>query len=682
MPVTNLREPMLLYTSTMSNSVLKALFALTPAPDHIPLRAGPLTLTYDAGDLRYVRMGEHEVVRRIYAAVRDRNWTTVPGVIRDEERTLLDDSFRIRYVSEHRQNEIDFVWRAEIIGTSDGTVEFTFDGEARSTFQRNRIGFCVLHPASCAGRRCCVERAGGQSEALQFPKHVEAAQPVPGIHDLRTLSHEIAAGLWAELEFEGDLFEMEDQRNWIDSSFKTFCTPLRIPYPVELKAATLVRQKVRLKIVRRVSDGEVPVPIWPDVRRSKTELVCADRDPTCEFVDVALAHGRLPIPSVGLGVGSHGRPLTARESAVLCRLAITHLRADLRLGNTSWGDDLLYAHQQARALSVSLELAVHLPGAMGETELPELGRRLRDLQTPLARILVFCDTERTASAASHLQVRSALEFLGVPFGAGTNADFYQLNQFRPPPAADFVHWSMNPQVHAFDIGSLIETPTAIPAQLHSARLFFPGKPLVVSPVTLKPRFNPVATGPERSVQPGELPPEVDPRQLTPFCAAWTLAVIKQLAESGAASLTLFETTGWRGVVETEAGSPLPGKFPSQAGQAFPVYYVIGEVGRFRGGEVVVSTSSDPLRVESLALTRKGSTCLYLVNMTGELQVVQTRGFKRAIHRRDFDWSQTALWMFAPEIFVRETDRTLSPAGEAAVDVELPPFGFTCLEVET
>src|SRR5262249_27380540 len=35
-------------------------------PPTTPLRAGPLELLYEAGDLRYVRLGDREVVRRIY----------------------------------------------------------------------------------------------------------------------------------------------------------------------------------------------------------------------------------------------------------------------------------------------------------------------------------------------------------------------------------------------------------------------------------------------------------------------------------------------------------------------------------------------------------------------------------------------------------------------------------------
>jgi hypothetical protein len=134
-----------------------------PLPEQVPLRAGPLSLLYEAGDLRYIKFGEHEVVRRIYAAVRDRNWGTVAGKLSDVQMQIREHSFRIAYLSEHKERDIDFVWRAEITGEVEGTICFTFDGQARSTFLKNRIGFCVLHPiCECAGELGRVEhRAAG-----------------------------------------------------------------------------------------------------------------------------------------------------------------------------------------------------------------------------------------------------------------------------------------------------------------------------------------------------------------------------------------------------------------------------------------------------------------------------------------------------------------------------------------
>ena len=35
---------------------------------------------------------------------------------------------------------------------------------------------------------------------------------------------------------EGDTFEMEDQRNWSDASYKTYVRPLALPWPYVLPA--------------------------------------------------------------------------------------------------------------------------------------------------------------------------------------------------------------------------------------------------------------------------------------------------------------------------------------------------------------------------------------------------------------------------------------------------------------
>ena len=41
-----------------------------PPEQHL-LQAGPLTMVFESGDLRYLKLGGREVIRRIYAAVRD-----------------------------------------------------------------------------------------------------------------------------------------------------------------------------------------------------------------------------------------------------------------------------------------------------------------------------------------------------------------------------------------------------------------------------------------------------------------------------------------------------------------------------------------------------------------------------------------------------------------------------------
>src|SRR3954465_14117255 len=116
------------------------------------LRAGPLTVVLDGVDLRYVRLGEVEVVRRIYVAVRDRNWNTIPGVVSELEVDQGEDAFEARFSVRHESHDTAFSWNGSIPGTPDGRISFSMDGRAERDMQYNRIGFCVLHPfRECAG---------------------------------------------------------------------------------------------------------------------------------------------------------------------------------------------------------------------------------------------------------------------------------------------------------------------------------------------------------------------------------------------------------------------------------------------------------------------------------------------------------------------------------------------------
>ena len=93
-------------------------------------------MIFEAGDLRYAKLGEREVIRRIYAAVRDRNWGTILGQLENLKLDVREDSFQIAYDSDHKEQEIHFVWHGEITGAADGTIRFTFDGEAKQLSSR------------------------------------------------------------------------------------------------------------------------------------------------------------------------------------------------------------------------------------------------------------------------------------------------------------------------------------------------------------------------------------------------------------------------------------------------------------------------------------------------------------------------------------------------------------------
>lgn len=601
--------------------------------DLIPLRAGPLTMLYDptSGMVRRIKLGEIEVLRGIYVAVRDRNWGTVPATIRERSRQVASDSFHVEFECEHRQGDIHFVWQGLIAGDAGGTLRYELNGEARTTFSRNRIGFCVLHPIrECAGMPAKQIRIDGTEVASRFPDLIEPQIfGRSSFRELRGIAHAIAPEIWAQVDFEGDTFEMEDQRNWTDASFKTYCTPLALPFPVEVQAGSTIRQMVTLKLV---SDGARPQP---------APIVVTSEEPATIHLTVPDSPaGRMP--AIGLGVASHGEPLGDQEICNFRQLRLAHLRVDVRLAASQSVAPLRRAAREAERLIVPLELALHLPRE-GEIDPEEVLQFLKQQSTPVVRILALREGEPATSIATLACVQKHFGVLGVPIGTGSDCNFCELNREHALGRlalqhSDFAFWSINPQVHATDHLSLMESLEAQTATVVAARAFASGRPLVISPVTLKPRFNPVATGNEPPPAPGQLPPQVDPRQLSHFAAAWTLGSIAMLSAAAANSITYYETTGWRGVQECASGSPLPARFPSSPGALFPVYQAFSKVAGF--DQVAVVPTKLPEEVSVLALfSASRLKRMVLTNLTGspqKIQFVAPRALARSVLLKSYE----------------------------------------------
>jgi hypothetical protein len=144
-------------------------------------------------------------------------------------------------------------------------------------------------------------------------------------------------------------------------------------------------------------------------------------------------------------------------------------------------------------------------------------------------------------------------------GGGTNLYFTELNR-QPPDTSDLdvVNFSMNPQVHSFDDRTVIQNAATGMVIAHNAPRLAGDALISVSPITLRPRFNPNATDPASDVSNDELPASVDRRQPTWFAAAWTALSLGYLAGPGTIdSVTYFETVGPRGVMDARTAEPYP-----------------------------------------------------------------------------------------------------------------------------
>ena len=560
------------------------------------LVAGPLTLEYSEGSLWNISNGSEEIIRRIYLVFQDINWTSRPFVIKDEIWQIADRSFSAKIKAQGSHDAKDLSVELEITGSESGEITYRFSASTAVSFMRNRLGLCLLHPiAGLAGRECELTKADGAVEKSKFPDVISPNQP---FLNLSGISHKLQSGQVVSVNFKGEIFESEDHRNWSDASYKTYCTPISLPFPAQVTPGEALSQKITISI-----SGEHTTAI------SKNESAV-----------ITVGAEEIELPEIGLGLSEDPAHLIVSEYAGFEDLAIKHLRLALN-GDSQIRSAVEKALLVTKQLKIDLDLAIK---AESPQQLKAILEPIIEIKDQIRSFYIFSASEKT-TPIGFIQV--AEELLGdkSKIIGGTDLYFTELN--RNQGSVDFidqVNFSINPQVHSFDDRTLIQNTASQKAIATNAHRIAKGKKVSIGPITLRPRYNPNATQPNKDLSNTALPSSVDARQRTWLAEGWTAMSIRSIAESESIStLTYFETLGWRGIRELSTGSEDALNFASKAGEEFPVWRLFKNLKGFTHARP--TASSLPELVDCLIVTSAEKTEAILVNFSTIEQEVKFSG---------------------------------------------------------
>ena len=599
-------------------------------PEWVEFRAGDLSLVYGHGFIRYLKIGEVEVLRMINHLVRDKNWNTIPQTIFNEKISSSNQSFSIQYDCRAQTEEVDFVWRCEVEGTPDNRITFSINGKALKPFKRNRVGFTVLHPnGECQGKPVTIWHSDGSSETSEFPRLVSPHQPFT---DIQAMQWEVGSSQ-ARLEFSGDIFETEDQRNWTDDSYKTYCTPLALPFPHLLQTGDTVEQKIELHII-----GYKP----PSTTKGH---------PHRYYFEVLPQEHKLP--QIGVARSTEVDQLTEDQLKWLEALNLDHYQVDLNLYQLQWESILERAVDESIRLGTTLELSLFFRNTKREIDkFIEVAARFK-AHIGIVNIFDHRSHYTSEETLNHAVNNLKAVFTKASVGAGTNAFFTELNRNRVNhESLDHLVYSVNPQVHAFDNESLVESLNAQPDTVHTALSFSEGRPVHISPVTLKMRWNPNATETDKSWW-----ERTDPRQMSLFGAGWLLGSVQNLVSCDLKAVTYFETVGKNGILQDK--------------RLFPTYFVLRYLLERKQQVFRTISSSHPLSFGGLV---NGQNELVLVNYTnGTVTVELPPGYKQ-VDARSID--QQNIW----ELMTGQIELDQLPVHHFSNAVLLNPFALAFLRI--
>lgn len=571
----------------------------------INLKAGNLVMVYEKGAIRTISVGGQEVIRMIYSAVRDKAWLTIIPEISDEEFDIGRDSFRIRYQCRYFSGEINFSAKYVIEGSTDNSLTFRFEGEALNTFEKNRIGFCVLHPIEkYVGKPCKITHSDDSEEIKRFPSNISPHQPFKDISKMNWMIY----GCNCRLEFHGDIFETEDQRNWTDSSYKTYCTPLEKPFPGTMEKGEKINQKIVLKVNNES---------YQHLTVTEEIIINIDTEPKAE------------IPSIGIGRSTRQVPMTDSEIQILNKIRFDHYRTDLSLFHQDWKVKAELAVKEASALGCSLEIALFFDNNAA-IQYPDFENWLTSTEVEIMTICLFHKTSLCTPdyLADNIANNLKRRFPHILIGTGTNANFAQINRNHPrSELSDLVCYSVHPQEHASDNATLVENLCAQSYTVECAKQFSGNKGIWISPVNIQRRFNANIESDESLHPDNKFPSQCDSRLMSLFGGGWAAVSLKYLIESGVKGVTFFETVGERGILQGDFPSRWPDDFHAVKGMIFPVYFVFQYLLRHKSFRILPARSSDPLIADSLALTDGKQLRMIISNFTRDQHLVKITGYE-------------------------------------------------------
>ena len=602
-----------------------------PVPQATEVTAGPVSASFDGGNLRYLKVGGVEILRAVQFIVRDRDWGTYGPAL--DNLTISDEGngFRISFDAVCADAEQSLAYSAVIEGTPE-RIAFRVRATPQSQFVTNRTGFVVLHGVEgVAGAPVRVTHTDGKVEELHFPELIDPMQP---FMDIRTLEHEPASGLKVSVTMTGDAYEMEDQRNWSDASYKTYIRPLAEPWPYELSAGAVLEQAVVVEIATPASGktaaaGSDPVAITIDTENSR-QLPRLGLAVTPDIVAGALAQIDLVRAMQPDHFVCHLDLRSAPDSSVLAKYGELCAATDARLVLEAVLP-CLDANGEPTADKAVLQADVQrLHGLVDEA----------GLQPDLLFANPACDMKSTLPGStfppcpSHEEILRALRnaFPAVPLGGGMITYFTELNRKRPPTGPiDFITHSTCPIVHAGDDLSVMESLESLPSIMKSTLALADGLPYRIGPTAVGMRTNPY--GAKTADNPDSVRVAMarnDPRQRSLMAAAWAIGYYGRALTHGVEAVCLNAPLGPFGAIHSAQPWPQPWfDDPASGARVYPVFHALCGIGAAAGSAMPV-TSSAPGKVLGFADIREsGGIDLWLANLTGADQQVSIAGIRGA-----------------------------------------------------
>lgn len=521
------------------------------------VHAGNLVATIDAGALRMLCVDGIEVLRQIDFPIRDADWASLSPTVISEDIQQNAEGFRYERQFEVAEGALlcTIVYEA----TSAGEIFAHGEAYARRDFVTNRAGFTVLHPLrGICGEPVTVRHASGGTSEAMMPDLIQPSQP---IKDIAGIIFQIS-GVRVDISFAGEVFEMEDQRNWSDASYKTYCRPLVEPFAYVIKAGETLKQSVHVSVAGEAPKADADIAAQPAVGEAiegglPKLLLAAQEGLLAEEAQLDILHQS--------GINHFLLRVTPDNCIGLLAALKQHLQA------TNGAFDLEIVLKDDEKALPQLEHVAKACAAQGLTPVHVIALPAAYLKSyqPESVWPQGLSTRESFEAASRA-------FKGSKIGAGMLTNFTEINRCPPDGmSCDYVTHANSATIHAADDTSVMQTLETLPDIFRSASAIAGPRSYRLGLTAIGMRTNPYGAATLPNPRQHRLTMSVwDPRARGLFGAAWAVGALATTESAGVEAIALASPVGPFGVLSTRGEVQRPWYDAHADARVYPIFHVL------------------------------------------------------------------------------------------------------------
>ena len=477
--------------------------------------------------LRNIKYNNIEILKLISFLVRDKNWNNYsPEIIKTSSYNKdqqLNFEFDLKY-GDVEQLEVKL-----LLSIASNSIKLIANGKFLTDFWTNRIGFNLLLPLDgVVNQQVIVSKSDQTTETLKYPLIIQPDQPMVKFNNL---SYEMFDSIALNIRFDGIHFEMEDQRNWGDASYKIYSGSLLDPFPYKENKNSAFHQEIEITVREKNNSLEtisnqniIPLNIQEEYAMPKIGIKVDNETNGIDIVNVDFVYHLVDFER-----NTESKPNFNNLPIYLVAL-IDHTKKvkdivkdikDYILSNKISVDKILIC---PKIYLNSFQPAGEWPSV------PKLGDYYKEAKIQLPDVHIF---------------------------SGMVTNFTELNRKKPDGKFDGINFSFTPIVHDASDYGVLDTPNSLKYILHSVNNFSKDTPIHIGPMTLGMHFNPYGEKLAANIDQVRLEmTDFDPRHDSLIGLNWTIAVFAETLSKNTKFITIASLKGVHGIL-TESNQKRP-----------------------------------------------------------------------------------------------------------------------------